>query len=90
LHSLDADETWYFHQGATLDLHIFDRNQYHNVKLVIFASGADCLVQFTVSAGTIFGAILNKQSKDNYSFVSCSVCPGFIEKGFFWPDIAEL
>ena len=25
LHSLDADETWYFHQGATLDLHIFDR-----------------------------------------------------------------
>ena len=25
LHSLDADETWYFHQGATLDLHLFER-----------------------------------------------------------------
>jgi len=90
LHSLDADETWYFHQGATLDLHIFDRNQYHNVKLVMFASGADCSLQFTVPVGTILGAILNRQSKDTYSFVSCSVCPGFKEEGFFWLDIAEL
>jgi len=90
LHSLNTDKTWYFHQGATLDLHIFDRNQYHNVKLVMFASGADCSLQFTVPVGTILGAILNRQSKDTYSFVSCSVCPGFKEEGFFWLDIAEL
>lgn len=90
LHSLDADETWYFHQGATLDLHLFDRNQYHNVKLGRFAPSENCLVQFTVPAGTIFGAIPNRQSKETYSFVSCSVCPGFTKEGFFWPDIAEL
>ena len=90
LHSLNTDKTWYFHQGATLDLHIFDRNQYHNVKLVMFASGAECSLQFTVPVGTILGAILNRQSKDTYSFVSCSVCPGFKEEGFFWLDIAEL
>ena len=90
MHSLDADETWYFHQGATLDLHLFDRNQYHNVKLGRFAPSENCLVQFTVPAGTIFGAIPNRQSKETYSFVSCSVCPGFKKEGFFLPDIAEL
>jgi hypothetical protein len=37
-----------------------------------------------------FGAIPNENSKEAYSLVSCSVCPGFQEEGFFWPDIAEL
>ena len=90
LHSLDADETWYFHQGATLDLHLFEKDQYNNVKLGRYTPRADSLPQFTIPAGSIFGAVSNEHSKETYSLVSCSVCPGFQEEGFFWPDIAEL
>ena len=34
LHRLDADETWYFHQGAPLHIHMFSSDDYHSILLV--------------------------------------------------------
>ena len=86
LHSLDADETWYFHQGAPLLLHMFSKNDYHSVQLGDISSHSGSLAQYTIPAETIFGVTPCKHSNMPFSLVSCSVCPGYIDAGFSWPD----
>jgi len=89
LHFLDADEVWYFHQGAPLSLHIFDQGQYRVVNLGNTQSIASRF-QIMICAGTIFGAMPDSDSSYDWSLVSCSVSPGFLEKGFFWPDMEKM
>tara|TARA_B100000035_G_scaffold290347_1_gene277377 strand:- start:2119 stop:2658 length:540 start_codon:yes stop_codon:yes gene_type:complete len=86
LHSLDADETWYFHQGAPLLLHMFSKNDYHSIQLGNLSSHSASLAQYTIPAETIFGVTPCKHSNMPFSLVSCSVCPGYIDAGFSWPD----
>ena len=90
LHFLDADETWYFHEGAPLIIHLFNSNEYSSVVLGQCSSNPDFVAQFTIPAGTIFGAIPLKSAYEQFSLVSCSVSPGFMEDGFYWPDPEEL
>ena len=90
LHRLDADETWYFHQGAPLLLHIFSEGGYHSIELGNISNHSDYLFQYTIPAETIFGVTPCEHSKESFSLVSCSVCPGFIDAGFSWPDLSFL
>jgi len=90
LHFLDADETWYFHEGAPLTIHLFHNNEYSSVVLGQCSSNADFIAQFTIPAGIIFGAIPLQSSTEQFSLVSCSVTPGFLEDGFFWADLEKL
>ena len=89
LHFLDADELWYFHQGAPLSLHLFDQGEYSLINL-----GCDHAIgaryQVTIGAGTIFGGVPDPDSSHDWSLVSCSVSPGFLQAGFFWPDMKKM
>lgn len=90
LHKLDADETWYFHQGASLKLHMFSEDYYHSILLGDIAKNAEAHPQYTIPAETIFGAVPCEASNGEYSLVSCSVSPGFIETGFRWSNASGL
>ena len=90
LHSLDADETWYFHQGAPLRVHLFSQDDYHSILLGNISDHSDSLAQYTIPAETIFGVTPYEHSKEPFSLVSCSVCPGFIDAGFSWPESSAL
>jgi predicted cupin superfamily sugar epimerase len=90
LHKLDADETWYFHEGAPLDLHLFEDDKYQSLLLGNSAHGLNIHPQVTIPAGTIFGALPIASSNEPFSLVSCSVCPGFIADGFSWAQIPVL
>ena len=90
LHSLDADETWYFNLGAPLRVHLFSGDDYHSILLGNISDHSDSLAQYTIPAETIFGITPCEHSKESFSLVSCSVCPGFIDAGFSWPDLSVL
>jgi len=89
LHYLDADETWYFHEGATLALHQFDRGNYQSV-IIGNTQFSGALQQWTIRAGIIFGAVPDPAPPYDWSLVSCSVAPGYLAEGFFWPDCTEM
>ncbi|MEL0098202.1 MAG: cupin domain-containing protein [Opitutae bacterium] len=90
LHLLDADETWYFHGGSPLQLHLFHETRYEACKLGNPIQDKDAHPQYTIPAGTIFGAISTPCLNEAFSFVSCSVSPGFIQTAFSWPNIPDL
>jgi len=90
LHYLDADETWYFHHGAPIYLHLFHEDDYSDLILGNPVDQPEANPQVTIPAGTIFGAIPDQKSNFLFSLVSCSVCPGFWAQGFAWSDVETL
>jgi len=87
LHSLKSDETWYYHKGNSLELILFESTGFKTVQLGN-AIDAGQIPQYTIGAGTIFGAL--PFGEEDWSLVSCSVSPGFDYADFMWPDIHEL
>lgn len=76
-HQLDADEMWYFHDGAPLDVYMIMPDG----KLVIETLGLNLLdgerPQILVPAGAIFGSCLNAPANGAFSLVGCMVSYGF-------------
>ena len=86
LHSLKSDETWYYHFGSPVVLHLFSKGVYDSV--ILGRNWEDGEVpQYTVMEGTVFGAEL---SSNRGTLMSCSVCPGFYQDDFHWANQAEL
>lgn len=79
LHRLQSDEIWYFHYGAALKIHIFDKNQYYAQELGVNLSNNQSL-QLIIPAGVIFGAEVVEPN--TYSIVGCMVSPGFHFRDF--------
>ena len=86
LHFLDSDEAWYFHFGSPVRLHLFYQGSYRSVLLGNSFDNKE-VVQYTIKRGTVFGAELEN---DYGSLMSCSVCPGFDERDFYWGDKNNL
>tara|TARA_B110000444_G_scaffold247688_1_gene270625 strand:- start:185 stop:691 length:507 start_codon:yes stop_codon:yes gene_type:complete len=86
LHSIESDETWYFHFGVSVRLHLFLKSDYYTIVLGHNWRRGE-VVQFTVIANTIFGAEL---LGDGGALMSCSVCPGFIKEDFHWSSVKKL
>ena len=86
LHCIDSDETWYFHFGSTVKLHLFYDDTY---KLILLGNSWEAgeYSQFTVKKGFFFGAEL---VGDQGALLSCSVCPGFRLEGFKWGNKEKL
>jgi len=76
LHRISADEVWHFYLGGPMTVLELDPADGTLRKTVL---GQDVmageLVQYTVEAGTWFGSYPNPGSA--FSFVGCTVCPGF-------------
>lgn len=80
-HRIDADETWYFHAGGPLALHVLSPDG----SLTTHMLGnpleeADTVLQATVPAGCWFAAELAHQ--DGFALMGCAVAPGFEFGGF--------
>lgn len=70
-HRLKSDETWYFHSGNAISIHIIHPDgAYQKITL-----GFNDDLQATASHGSWFGASVSEP--DSYSLVSCAVAPGF-------------
>lgn len=84
-HQLASDELWYFHEGASVNLHMFFEGEYIQKKL-----GMDegCDPQLVIPAGAVFAATCS--DANSYCLMSCVVTPGFDFKDFRLVSAAEL
>jgi len=86
-HSLASDETWFFHAGCGLAVHLFGEKGYEEKRLGANLSTGEG-PQLTISAGTTFGAELTDTS--SWCLIGCLVCPGFDFADFSWADLEDL
>ena len=88
LHQLAADETWHFYDGSSLMLHLINlEGEYRQVRLGRDSEREE-VFQYTVLAGTWFGATVDKE--DGYTLVGCTVAPGFEFNDFKLGKRSEL
>jgi len=87
-HRIRQDELWYFHDGASLTVHVINADgQYSELKLGRdIANG--CLPQHVVKAGDWFAASVDDQA--GFSLVGCMVAPGFEFADFEMPTAQSL
>lgn len=72
-HRLTADEVWYYHEGASLTIHLITpEGSYEQIKLGRNPEAGEVL-QAVVPRGYIFGSTV----ESDYALVSCMVAPGF-------------
>ena len=77
LHCIDSDETWYFHFGSTVKLHLFYDDTY---KLILLGNSWEAgeYSQFTVKKGFFFGLSATPKiivSKRSEALLTISWCP---------------
>lgn len=74
-HRLKSDETWHFHAGGTLRLHLLDPKGRLFIRLLGNGTGRGVTPQVTAQRGTWLAATLARA--DSYALVGCTVAPGF-------------
>ncbi len=74
-HRIKQDEIWHFYSGSSLSVHVI----YPDGKYIKHTVGMDLekghFPQLTVPANCWFAS--NVETEDSYSFVGCTVAPGF-------------
>jgi predicted cupin superfamily sugar epimerase len=87
-HKINQDEIWHFYTGTRLKLHMISpEGNYSFIMIgVNFSKGE--IPQFTVPAHYYFAAEVLE--KDSFSFVGCTVSPGFDFRDFILPSYEEL
>jgi predicted cupin superfamily sugar epimerase len=88
-HRIDADETWYFHAGGPLALHVLSPDGglvTHRLGDPLRHAGA--VFQAVVDAGRWFAAELVHPG--DFALVGCAVAPGFEFSGFQLAVEADL
>lgn len=74
-HRLKSDEFWYYHEGSSLSVHIFNIDGSYELKKLGLLGSDGSRPQLLLPAGCLFAAECIE--KDSYSLISCSVHPGF-------------
>ena len=83
LHRITADEIWHFYLGSPLTVVEISHNYPGGFKETILGQDimSTQLVQYTVKKGTWFGCypvpLSASTAEEIYSFVGCTVAPGF-------------
>jgi len=87
-HRIKQDETWHFYDGSPMLLHIINENGEHS-KIVIGRNlSAGQVPQYVVPGGQWFAAeVINE---NDFSFVGCTVAPGFSFEDFELKSEAQL
>ena len=73
LHKITADECWHFYLGGPLT--VLEISEDGTLTKTTLGQDKGQHVQYVVKAGTWFGSYPNKGTE--YSFVGCTVAPGF-------------
>jgi len=87
-HRIQQDEIWNFHKGSPLTVHVIDNSGNYTQHLVGLDLKNGQTPQFVVPAGCWFASSVNE--KNHYSFVGCTVAPGFDFNDFELADRGEL
>lgn len=92
-HRIDADEVWHFYAGEPLDIHMLDdAGRLSSCRLGNALEHADAQFQAVVPARCWFAAECAAASTadERYSFVGCTVAPGFEFSAFELADTSAL
>lgn len=87
-HKIKQDEIWHFYTGTTLKLHMISTKGDYSFVLIGSDFDKGEIPQFTVPAKYYFAAEVVK--KDSFSFVGCTVSPGFDFSDFVLPSCKDL
>lgn len=90
-HKINQDEIWHFYRGTTLKLHVISPEGKYNSVLIGNNFDEGEVPQYVVPAQHYFAA--DVVASNSFSFVGCSVSPGFDFKDFEMPEkmrLAEL
>ena len=79
-HKINQDEMWHFYLGSPLTIHMISPDGEYSKQVLGINLEADELPQFTVPKEYWFAAEVNLL--ESYSFVGCTVSPGFDFKDF--------
>lgn len=74
-HVLKSDEIWHFYEGTTLLIHSINNNGLIQTTRLGRNLAKGDVFQHMIKAGTYFCAEV--EDKSSYSFVGCTVSPGF-------------
>jgi len=89
-HKIRSDETWFFHDGATIDLHIIHpQGRYEKIRIGSELSSGD-VYQYTVSRECWFAAEILPNDTADFALISCTVAPGFDFDDFELADGDQL
>ena len=88
LHRIASDEMWHFYLGGPMT--IVELTSSGDVKETVLGQdfNAGQRVQYVVTSGNWFGAFPNEGTE--FSFVGCTVSPGFDFEDFEFGDKAKL
>lgn len=85
-HRIKSDECWHFYEGDSLKVHVLHHNgTYELIRLGKNREEGE-VYQAIVPAGAWFAS----ETSGEYSFVGCTVAPGFDFKDFELAKAAEL
>lgn len=74
-HKIEQDEIWHFYDGSPLYVHVIDKEGNYTRHEVGIDIDAGQVPQLVVPAGCWFASSVKEE--DSYSFVGCTVAPGF-------------
>lgn len=85
-HRIKSDETWYFHNGDSLEIYIIDQGgSLHRKTLGVNIEKGD-LPQITIERGSWFAA----RTIGGFTLVGCNVSPGFVFEDFEMGELSKL
>lgn len=87
-HKVNQDEMWHFYKGGPLKLHMISTNGEYSFVIIGNDLEKGQIPQFTVTGGDWFAAEVIEDN--SFSFVGCTVAPGFDFKDFVLPTSKEL
>lgn len=87
-HRINQDEIWHFYSGSPLYVHIIDKDGNYSKQEVGLNIENGAVPQFVVPAGCWFASSVKE--KNSYSFVGCTVAPGFDFADFKLADRKNL
>ena len=85
-HSIQSDECWHFYEGDSLNIHVLHINGNYELIRLGRNNVEGEVYQAIVPAGAWFAS----ESTGEYSFVGCTVAPGFEFADFKLANAAEL
>lgn len=87
-HRIKSDECWHFYQGDPLEVFIIQHTGEMNIIKLGNNFGAGQLFQYVVPANCWFAS--RPAADSQYSFVGCTVAPGFDFADFELADVSTL
>lgn len=89
-HRLKQDEIWHFYKGSSLYVHEISPDGQYTKHVLGLDIQKGQIPQLVIPAGSWFGSEVSSKNADDFSFVGCTVAPGFDFSDFDLPSRVGL